>query len=128
MMSGVIPINRLCDGMEWIYTAAVHCLYKRSTVSIRQHADDAHKSLLLYTDYYTREVPWVYHNMLMMLTSHAHNLMIFHDERCTSNSSTLHMTWLSNIVQIAGVINMWWKKLFPLREITSQFLHDDMTQ
>ena len=31
------------DGIDWIHTAAaVHCLYKESTMSIPQHADDAH--------------------------------------------------------------------------------------
>ena len=43
------------------------------------------------------------------LTSHAQNSLTSHDERCTSNSSTLHVTWLSNLVQIASVINRRWK-------------------
>ena len=29
------------DGTDWIYTGAVHCLYKGSTMSIPQLADDA---------------------------------------------------------------------------------------
>ena len=39
------------------------------------------------------------------LTSHAHNSVIFHGEWCTSNSSTLHLTWFSNLVQIASQCN-----------------------
>ena len=35
------PFQVRKDGTDWIYTAAVHCLYKGSTTSIPQLADDA---------------------------------------------------------------------------------------
>ena len=44
------------DGTDWIYTAAVHCLYKGSTMSIPQLADDSHynpcSNALIYHDEY----------------------------------------------------------------------------
>ena len=54
------------DGTDWIYTAAVHCLYKGSTMSIPQHADDSYYRLVMLT---TRQ-----------LIIRAHNALIYHDE------------------------------------------------
>ena len=48
------PVRK--DGTDWIYTAAVHCLYKESTMSIPQLADDAQynpcSNAMIYHDEY----------------------------------------------------------------------------
>ena len=47
------------DGMDWIYTAAVRWLYKEATCWWCP-------LILLLCSAYTRGVPWVYHNMLII--------------------------------------------------------------
>ena len=102
------------DGTDWIYTAAVHCLYKGSTMSIPKFADDAyslaHNSSAHIPCSQRVDLPWWVRGVLPI-----HRFFIY-------------MTWLSNLVPIVSVWLTGDKMYSPCGETTSQLLHDDMTQ